>query len=185
MKLTTKQKSAVVVLALCGAALALDRTLFAPNDAGAAPAPPAPPAAAAQSGGAASPASARPAAEAATARRTALAARLAAMVKDQAIDASNAPDAFVPSPAWQPVEPVSSGIEAELAAEEFRRRHTLSAVMALADRGACVVDGRSVQVGQSIDGYTLLAVQPRSATFENGAGVRVELSLTEPTPGGP
>jgi hypothetical protein len=184
MKLNAKQKSVAVVLALCGAALVLDRTLFAPDDAGAAPAPPAA-ATPAPSGGASSPASDRTAAEAATSRRTALAARLAAMAKERGIDASNAPDAFVPSPAWQPVEPVSGGIEADLAAEEFRRRHTLTAVMALADRGACVIDGRSVQVGQSIDGYTLLAVQPRSAIFENSAGVRVELSLTEPTPGGP
>jgi hypothetical protein len=105
------------------------------------------------------------------------------MARERALDASKTPDAFVPSPAWQPVEPASGSIGAELAAEEFRRRHTLTAVMALADRGACVVDGRSIQVGQSIDGYTLLAVQPRSATFENRAGVRVELTLTESAPG--
>ena len=71
-------------------------------------------------------------------------------------------------------------------ADQFVQRHTLSAVMAprAGSAGYAIIDGLCVRIGNSLDGFRLIAVDRASATLESGAGqglalvpTRVKLSL--------
>jgi hypothetical protein len=85
-------------------------------------------------------------------------------------------DAFRPSDAW-PDGGAGTG-PSESVAERFKREHELTAVMAAGPGGYAIVDGRTLFIGQVLDGFTLVSVGPRHATLESG-GVRVVLDLPE------
>lgn len=89
-------------------------------------------------------------------------------------------DAFIPAPSWTPVdfEP-ESGSEAALAIESFKRDNKLEAVLVTGDQRCAVVNGQTVYVGQTLQGYRLVSVQERSAEFRAG-GVTVSLGIRGP-----
>ena len=64
------------------------------------------------------------------------------------------------------------------AAREFLQRHRLTAVMRQTGGGVAIIDQKTVAVGQSLDGFRLVAVKERSAVLRRGQH-RVELRLPE------
>jgi len=90
-------------------------------------------------------------------------------------------EAFVPSEAW--VGPRGHATEAaprDQAAERFRSDHRLMGVMRRGDRPVAIVNGIAMSVGQRLEGFTLVSIDPSArtpkATFEKGK-TRVELRL--------
>ncbi len=55
----------------------------------------------------------------------------------------------------------------------------LHAVMAQGAAGYAIVNGKTLFIGESLNGYRLLAVYDRSAILETPAGTRIELTLPE------
>jgi hypothetical protein len=64
----------------------------------------------------------------------------------------------------------------ELIAEDFMSLHRLEAVLSADARSMAVVNGQTVYLGESLDGFILVSVKDRSAVFEGG-GERVTLTL--------
>jgi hypothetical protein len=62
-------------------------------------------------------------------------------------------------------------------AGEFQA-HKLQAVMKRTNGGIAIVDKKTVRVGQTFEGFRLVAVKDRSAIFRRGE-LRVELKLPE------
>lgn len=92
-------------------------------------------------------------------------------------DGSAARDAFTVPTGWVPADAESeAGSEAAVAAETFKRDHKLEAVLVTGDQRCAVVNGQTVYVGQSLQGYRLVSVQERSAEFRSG-GVTVSLGI--------
>jgi hypothetical protein len=90
-------------------------------------------------------------------------------------------DAFAFSTAWELQQPaVSVALESgPTPADNFRRTHRLIGVVVSGDRTCAVVDGgRIIQLGQMLDGFRLIQVQHRAATFASGSQ-RVTLTLAE------
>jgi hypothetical protein len=85
-------------------------------------------------------------------------------------------DVFALGPGWQSQVPHDPTVDpAARAVEKFKQSHKLTGV--LTGRGEhAVVDNRIVTVGQVVDGFTLVAVSHRMATFESG-GSRVVLNM--------
>ncbi len=92
-------------------------------------------------------------------------------------DGSVVRDAFAPGPGWVPVgiEPEAGGVAA-MAAEAFKRDHKLEAVLVTGDQRYAVVNGQTIYVGQTLQGYRLVSVRERSAEFQAG-GVTVSLGI--------
>lgn len=90
-------------------------------------------------------------------------------------------DAFTPAPGWS----ADSGSDTQQMRPEtavtFRSQYTLDAVMDTGLRKCAVVNGQTVYLGDTIDGYKLLSVHTRSAVFEID-GIRVELGLARSAP---
>jgi hypothetical protein len=85
-------------------------------------------------------------------------------------------DAFAPSAAWAAdCRPAVDGAASD---EAFAADHKLSVVLFSAGGagGSAVIAGRLVHVGQSIDGYCLTAVTPRTARLRGPDG-DVELGM--------
>ncbi len=90
-------------------------------------------------------------------------------------------EAFEPSRAW-----VGTRRQADEAgprdhvADRFRSDHRLMGVMRRGDRPVAIVNGTPMSVGQRLDGFTLVSIDPSArtptATFEKGT-TRVELRL--------
>lgn len=107
-----------------------------------------------------------------------LAQRLREVAGKSASGDGSAPrDAFAPGPSWAPVgvEP-RAGNDAELAAETFKQDHKLEAVLVTGEQRYAVVNGQTIYVGQTLQGYRLVSVQERSAEFRAG-GVTVLLGI--------
>lgn len=86
-------------------------------------------------------------------------------------------DAFAPGPGWAPVGSApDAGGEAAMAAEAFKRDHKLEAVLLTGDQRYAVVNGRTIYVGQTLQGYRLVSVRERSAEFQAG-GVTISLGI--------
>ena len=86
-------------------------------------------------------------------------------------------DAFTPPASWVPADGEQrAGSEAALAVEEFKRDHKLEAVLVTGDQRCAVINGQTVYVGQTVQGYRLVSVQERSAEFRAG-GVTVSLGI--------
>lgn len=56
------------------------------------------------------------------------------------------------------------------AAERFQQEHRLNGVMVADRRGKAIVDGKIVHLGQTLDGFKLVAVDHEIAVFESGTG---------------
>ena len=110
--------------------------------------------------------------------RMVIAARLDAVARSRGFDLGRVPDAFVPSSAWMPVEPVAGGSGpggpiTTIIPIPFK----LTAVMAGAN-GSAIINGEGMVVGDVLDGYRLVAVGSRSAVLERD-GHRIDLTLPE------
>ena len=187
MQLTKQQKVVGVVLGLAVVACAVDRWVLGPDDA----------LAVAGDSGAAGPRSPRrPAArqprpavataatapEASLGSLAGLATRLRYIAKNEKLDPGATRDAFRPPAAWVGTSRAATPDEMALAARDFQNRR-LTAVMRNSGRGLAIVDQKTVAVGQSLDGFTLVTVKERSAVFRRGSQ-RVELRLPDDVPGG-
>lgn len=103
-----------------------------------------------------------------------------------AVDLKAMPDAFAPSKAWilatqpppPPPLPAPPPDKVDHRAAEFVAAHKLSALLKSHNGGAAVIDGEMVRVGETLDGYTLTAVQGGSARFTNGSSV-VDLTMDQ------
>jgi pyruvate/2-oxoglutarate dehydrogenase complex dihydrolipoamide acyltransferase (E2) component len=183
MKLTKARIGSLAALGIVLAAFAVDRVFLssettAPRQAHAAsePLPPAPKAAPA-------PAVQAPAEPAAGPARPSAASRLKALAGAENLDIADFRDAFVPAPAWlaqlkTPEPPVH--VQETDEAQEFAQRHTLTAVFVIPGGGGAIVNGKTVSVGEELDGFRLVRLSPNSALFQ-GAKDQVEVSLPPPT----
>ena len=102
-----------------------------------------------------------------------------------AVDLKVMPDAFAPSKAWilatqPPPPPLPAPVpdKVDHRAAEFAAAHKLSALLKSHNGGAAVIDGEMVRVGETLDGYTLTAVEGSSARFINGSSV-VDLTMDQ------
>lgn len=80
-------------------------------------------------------------------------------------------DAFTPSQGWHEVSHAQPGVtdnSTHNLAQAFRSSHPLEAVMVLGDNSYAVIAGQTIPIGQQVDGYKLVAVHERSATFQLG-----------------
>ena len=178
MRLSRKHKLYVGIMALAAAALLTDRLLLQPGQTGPAQAQAAAVPTARPAGRAADQA-ASPAGTAAAA--TSVSDRLAAASGSVSRDFAALRDVFQPSASWLAVLQGGKSGPAQGAppAEVFRQRRRLSAVMVDTDGGLAVVDRRLVKVGEQIDGFELISVAAKSATFAAPDGAHVELVLPE------
>jgi len=204
MQLTKQQKIVGALLVLAIAAFAVDRWVIGEDDNGAlasagpsraaaatahrAPAPRAPrPAAVAA-------APAQPASETAFGNVAGLALRLENLrmrseSAGQPLNLNAVRDAFRPPPTLVNVRKVETVDELQDAAHRFVDRHKLAAVVRRqSGTGVAIIEDRSgvtsqsltVAVGQTLDGFTLVAVKDRLAILRRGTQ-RVELRLQEDT----
>jgi hypothetical protein len=96
-------------------------------------------------------------------------------------------DAFKPPASWVPEAPVVevAAPVVESAADIFQRSHRLTAVLSGPAGEFAVIGGRTLAIGQDLDGFILVAVGTRSAVFR-WEDAEVTLTLREPgsRPGG-
>ena len=184
MQLTKQQKIVGAVLVLAVAAFAVDRWVIGHEGDTVAASSRASSATGAGRRPAARPvraAAVAAAPEASLGNLAGLATRLSYIARSEDLDPDSARDAFRPPAAWVGTTRVATPDEVALAAREFQNRR-LTAVMRKTGRDVAIVDQRTVAVGQSLDGFLLVAVRDRSAVFRRGSQ-RVELRLPE-EPGG-
>ena len=180
MKLTKERKLYVGILALAGIGLLVDRLFLAPEDA---PSNPSSAAAAAiptrppvvvpsASTGAAKPAE--------SAGRPSCADRLAKVGRSLPADLSDLRDAFRPSAAWCAAIKTAAPSPSPQQPDKptFGQQHQLTAVVVDGKGGKAIVDGRCLEVGDQLDGFTLVSVGTKTAVFTNG-DVRLVLALPE------
>jgi hypothetical protein len=132
----------------------------------------------------AAPAGAALPAGAASIPTTTLSARLEAVAAARKLNLNNVGDAFRPSPVWvaapKQVAPVTELVDA---VAEFQKKK-LTTVMKQGAGGIAVIDKTYLSVGQSMDGFRLVAVKDRSAILRRG-NQRVELRLRDDEGGAP
>jgi hypothetical protein len=97
----------------------------------------------------------------------------------QSVADKPAKDAFAPGAAWkQPVAETTK--EVDNSNEIFKQSHRLTGVLTSSSGQAhAMVDGKIVAVGQIINGYRLVSISGRSATFESPLETRVDLNMAE------
>ena len=173
-KLTKSQRVYVAIMVIAVVSLLIDRTLLQPEQAQA------------SAWQYAVPASMRspvdietPLSEGPAPRQIAIARKLEQIAEQRGLDPTGVIDAFRPSPMWLQISEVPVGVEqTESLVERFTKAHTLTAVMGSGASGWALVDGRTLFIGQVLDGFTLMSVGQRSAVLESG-DVMVILTLTE------
>jgi hypothetical protein len=74
-------------------------------------------------------------------------------------------DPFSLPPSWSDT-PAGSGEKTPDATEVFARNHQFRAMGVHNGQSCALVDDSTLTPGQSLDGFTLIAVGPRSALFE-------------------
>jgi hypothetical protein len=84
-------------------------------------------------------------------------------------------DAFTPGTAWTGATPAAS---ATAAVVNFPDTHHLTGVLVSGRTGQAMVDGKDVLVGQTLDGFKLIAVKPGIAVFQQG-DVQVTLRIAK------
>jgi hypothetical protein len=183
MQLTKQQKMVGAVLGLAVAAFAVDRWVI-----GHAPADDAAMTASAAAAPAARRTAPRPQrnrvpaadqmADASQAGVATLAARLDEVARTQKLNLEVVNDAFRPPAAWVGTQRTAMVEDRPDAARDFLQRHRLTAVMRQTGGGVAIIDQKTVAVGQSLDGFRLVAVKERSAVLRRGQH-RVELRLPE------
>ena len=165
MKITTKQKVYAALLSIGVLALGLDRGLGGPSTADASPAT----AELAASDGA-------PPLSSTSATTVSLVSQLQA-TSSGSFDPRSAHDAFVPGKCWAPAHTGAATVgQAQITASDFKRDHRLWALMLSTQGGQAVINGQLVRVGQTVDGFKLVAIGPNRATLLNGDN-RVELHM--------
>ena len=175
MNLSTKQKAYASVLAMVVIALVADR-LFLPGPGEAAGTTSV---RAARSAGSTSGAdTGATLASPISPQRSMLAARLDAVAQARGFDLENVPDAFEASVAWLDPDGADQG-SAPGTRVGTRAVLRLNAVMAQGAAGYAIVNGKTLFIGESLNGYRLLAVYDRSAILETPAATRIELTLAE------
>lgn len=182
MKLSTSRKAYLVLLGLAVTAFLVDRLFLG--------------------GPAAAPQQARASVDAGRADRTApaaqpqhpparaaseadaqsLAHRLAALAGSEGFDPASVGDAFAPSKVWLSRPQAARAATQPSAAQRFPGAHRLTSVVLAGGRGWAIVDAKVVQIGQQLDGFTLVGLTHDRAVFQAGQD-RVELKLhPETTP---
>jgi hypothetical protein len=91
-------------------------------------------------------------------------------------DSATPRDAFAVPASWITQPTVVAG---ERPADQFRRTHRLTGVLASGARAYVTLDGKIVGLGQNVDGFKLTSISHRGAVFEDGNGERVTLNLSE------
>jgi hypothetical protein len=86
-------------------------------------------------------------------------------------------DAFTPGTAWVPTAK-SSVAGSNAAIENFSQTHHLAGVLVAGRTGQAMVDGKDVLVGQTLDGFKLIAVKPGIAVFQQG-DVQITLRIAK------
>jgi hypothetical protein len=110
--------------------------------------------------------------------RAAIADRLDKVAQQRGFNLDRVPNAFVPPKSWL-VEEVRKGTpSSRVTAEMFEAGHVLTGVMAAGDGGYAIIDGRTLFIGQKLDGFELISVSERSAVLDSD-GERTELMLSE------
>ncbi|MDB5326345.1 MAG: hypothetical protein JWM57_1914 [Phycisphaerales bacterium] len=113
---------------------------------------------------------------------TTLAARLAALTSNQDDRLDHMRDAFVPSPHWITERPPQQAAAAMVVPNEhairFRQNHVLKAIVQSGGRSQAWVDASLIELGQTLDGFTLTAIRPMAASFTRD-GHTVDLSLPD------
>ena len=106
-----------------------------------------------------------------------LAARLETFCREHDLDPLAVRDAFCAPQSWladlQPEQPMSS---TQVMAQDFVRKHKLTAVATFQNVGIAVIDDEHVRVGEKLDGFRLMRVADRSAILASN-GVQVKLTL--------
>ena len=99
-------------------------------------------------------------------------------------------DALAPSAAWQarliPPKPETAAIQtptgprraAPTVADIFAQRHTLTSIIVVDDGGAALADDKVLQVGDRLDGFTLIELTETAAVFQY-RDIRAELRLPD------
>jgi hypothetical protein len=159
MKITTKQKIYGVVLTLGVAAFIIDRAYFTPSSAIASPPK-------AETSNHTDRNSDPQTLDPSTTSESLIAAKLRSI---SPLDWDHLADAF--SPRWM-------NINLPGGHSEFAMKHKLTAVLASHGGGGAIVNGALVRVGQSIDGFTLIAVDRQGAIFASG-NTRVTLTINQ------
>jgi hypothetical protein len=178
MKLTTSRKACLALLCLAMTALAVDRLILSPGQAG-------PAHAQAVSAGPGAPSSPQPvpasaAAPAAFKSVKSVSARLAELARREDLDPAQIPDAFAPPKSWT-IQSAAAPAGGAGAKTSFAQTHSLTAVTLAAGRTHAMVSGRMMAVGEKLDGFRLVDISRYSVVFEPvEGGQRVELQLETP-----
>lgn len=118
--------------------------------------------------------------EAAVKTAPSIADRLAEAARELSAEPSR--DAFTPAPGWggftspHAEAPAATATPATGRLQTFADTHKLSAIMAGSGGGVAIIDGRPLTLGQMMDGYKLVEIQPSAVTFE-GVDGRIVLKL--------
>ena len=177
MTLPVKHKVYGAVLVVGAIAVGVDRALILPDEAAAGRLPSEHYAVAQPSTTPEATPPERPAWSISTAR-AAIADRLEEVAATRRFDLQRVPNAFVPPKSWEVAQTRETVPAGRVAAETFELTHTLTGVMASGDGGYAIIDGKTLFMGQELDGFELIRVSQRSAVLESN-GVRVELILAE------
>ena len=174
MTLTKSQRVYVAIMVVGMVALLIDRTMLQPEQAQASAWQYAVPGSMRNSDDVETPLSEGPAP-----RQVAIARKLEQIAEQRGLDPTGVIDAFRPSAMWLALSEVPVGVEqVESLVERFMKAHTLAAVMGSGEAGWALVDGRTLFIGQVLDGFTLVSVGQRSAVLESGDAM-VILSLPD------
>lgn len=174
MNLTRRHQSYLAIAGVCITALVLDKTLFAPGEASADEAESV--AAAPDRNESDAALMAVPTLEP---RGSALGTHLRQIAATHEIDLESAPNLFRAD--WIKTDAGGPAVDPTGNAERFLRAHDLSAVMKIGDGGFAIIDGSRVSIGDVIDGFELIGVGARIATFRTASGT-FDVPLTRRTP---
>ncbi len=172
MSLSKRQKTLLAVFLIGLIALVVDRTVLRPQGGPRAASADSLPA----SGPGIRPSGPQPAAQAAP--PVTVAQRLDKLTSGREAGTEALRDPFSLPPSWSDTT-AGKGERTPDAAEAFVRRHQFRAMMVRSGESCALVDDSTLIVGQSLDGFTLVAVGPRSALFDHD-GKQVVLHLAGP-----
>ena len=174
MTLTKSQRVYVAIMVIAVVALLIDRTLLQPEPVQASAWQYAVSPSMRDSGDLEVPLSEGPAP-----RQVVIARKLEQIAEQRGLDPTGVIDAFRPSPMWLQFSALPVGPEqTESLVDRFTKAHALTGVMGSGEDGWAIVDGRTLFIGQALDGFTLVSVGQRSAVLESGE-VMVILSLPD------
>ena len=106
-----------------------------------------------------------------------LAERLRAAANGQLVSDKSVVDVFRPSRKWSG-DGGGGAAHSMSEAERFKAAHRLTAVMMSGRNSRAIVDGTPLRLGESLDGFKLLSVDPGRAVLGR-SGARVVLALDQ------